>query len=121
MIHEGGLTMIRVFTAMCFGLFLSLSAASQQEPAAPAATAAVQSLLDDSVRLAKENKGEEVLQAAERAVSVAEEAKDVVGEARAQRERALRLAELKRSTEAQETRRHWVICRWRGQKGMSRG
>jgi CHAT domain-containing protein/Tfp pilus assembly protein PilF len=85
------------------------SAASQQEPPAPAATAAVQSLLDDSARLAKENKAEEALQAAERAVSVAGEAKDVVGEALAQRERALRLAELKRPAEAQEA--------W-GQAGM---
>src|SRR5207244_10493687 len=75
---------------------------NKAEPPAPGATAAVQALLDEAVALAKEKKTEEALRAADRALAAAKDARDSAGEARAHRERALRLEELKRLSEAVE-------------------
>ena len=94
----------RMLATLLSALFLLSSAGSSQdkapEPPAPAATAAVQKLLDEAVSLGKEKKTEEALRAADRALAAAKETKDSAGEARAHRERALRLEELKRLSEA---------------------
>src|SRR5262245_1912671 len=77
-----------------------LSAASEQaapEPPPPQPSAAVQPILEEAARLAEAKQPEAALTAGDRAVSVAREMNDPVGEAQAHRARALALQRLSRS------------------------
>ncbi len=71
------------------------------EPPAPVASPPVRMLLEDAGRLTQSRSYTEALAIADRAVAAAAEAQDVAGRARAQRERAVNLEELKRIPEAQ--------------------
>ena len=66
------------------------------EPDAPKPTAIVQTLLDEAAKKRAARRFEEGLQATDRALAAAKQAKDTVGEAGARRERALSLGALNR-------------------------
>src|SRR5437868_378451 len=86
------------------GLALTAPAGAQLNPYvetdAPKPTAAVQTILDDAARLAKDKKWDEVLGTALRALNAAKEAKDFPGEASAYRIRAQALSGQNHGAEA---------------------
>src|SRR5262245_28552172 len=91
-----------VFVAVILSTLVLPMVATQTptEPPEPKPTATVQKILDEAAQLTKEKQPQEARAAADRALTVAKDSKDAVGEAQAHRARGQTLQSLNKNEEA---------------------